>query len=212
MKSLQHGRRGRLLPGALLAPLLLAPTLRALEIDEASVEGRISYYNPTQASDTFDANFDGGESFMLGAGGIWEFENGLYVEGSLDYYTKDGEKVYIGGGQQVNSGFGTEITIIPITATAGWTFLEDSAASPMVGGGIGYYLVDVPDSESENTLGYHVAGGVEFLKDRSFGMQVELRYSIVPDAIGHAGTSLLFDEDDVGGIALTIKGLWRYRR
>lgn len=197
---------------SVLAALLLASPLLALDLDEASVEARLSYFDPTQASETFDANFGGGSGIEIGGGGIWKFANGLYLEGALDYYKQSGDKVYIGGGQTINSGFGTDITIIPITATAGYCFMRKAAWSPMVGGGIGYYNVNVTDGDAKSKLGYHLLAGAEFLRDRNFGLGAELKFSSVPDVLGHSGTSRLFGEDNVGGITLTVRGVWRYRR
>ena len=196
----------------LLAVLLGAPTVLALDLEEAAIEGRLGYFTPTGASDTFDANFGGGEDITFGAGGLWKFDNGLYLEGAFDYYNQSGDKVYLGGGSTQSTGFGTEITIIPITMTGGWSFMKGASWSPMVGAGLGFYLVDVPDGEADNSLGFHFNAGAEFLKQQNFGLMAEVRMSFVPDAIGHAGTSAFYGEDDVGGITLTIKALWRYWR
>lgn len=196
----------------LLSAFVLAIPASALDLDRIAIDGRLSYFMPTQSSDTFDANFGGGEGIMLGGGGIWEFDNGLTIEGALDYYSESGDRVYVGGGQSQSSGFDTKITIIPITGTVGWTFLRDGAWSPMVGAGVGYHLVDVDGGEADNVIGYHVLAGAQFLRGGNFGIGAELKFSSAPDALGHGGTSLLYGEDDVGGITLTFKALWNYRK
>ncbi len=195
----------------LVAAVAVSVPVLALDIDEASVDGRLSYFDPTQAKDTFDANFSGGKAITFGVGGMWVLRNGLYLEGAFDYYKKSGHKVYIGGGQSIDSGFSTDIKIIPITASAGYVFMRKSSWSPYVGGGIGYYKVDVSDGNADNAFGYHILGGVELLKGRAFGLAAELKFSTAPNALGNGGTSALFDEDNVGGITLTVKGMWRYR-
>ncbi|MFN7975578.1 MAG: outer membrane beta-barrel protein [Acidobacteriota bacterium] len=203
-------RTKRLALGVGLLGVFVLPAM-ALELDEASLDGRLSYFKPTNSPDTFDANFGGGEKITLGVGGTWKWDKGLFVQACLDYYSESGEKVYVGGGSTQGTGFGTDIKIIPITATGGWTFLKKAAVSPYVGAGVGYYLVDVTDGDADNVFGYHILGGVEFLKKRSFGMAAEVRLSWAPSALGHGGTSQLFNEDDVGGLTITVKGLWRYK-
>lgn len=193
------------------AGLVVVPA-SAMDIDEASLDFRLAYFKPTNATSTFDANFGGGQGITFGAGGIWKFDKGLYLEGSFDYYKKSGDKVYVGPGTHTTStGFGTDIRIIPLTATAGWGFLKHGAVSPYVGGGIGYYFVNTAEGSADNVFGYHIVAGAEFLKKRSFGLAAEVRLSWAPSALGHSGTSLLFNEDDVGGLSIMVKGLWRYK-
>jgi len=115
----------------------------------------------------------------------------------LDYYKKSGDKVYTGGGQTDSSGFSTESRSCRPEPAAG-----DSCPGklePLRGRWHRYYMVDVSDGDADNSLGYHILAGAEFSRIAASAWR--------PSSNSHPcrrhwqrRTSLLYDEDNVGGI------------
>jgi hypothetical protein len=83
---------------------------------------------------------------------------------------------------------------------------------PYIGGGVG--RLGYKESSSiggeteeidESFTSYHVAGGVDFRLARWLGAGVEAAYRWVPDALGEAGVSAEFGDDDLGGPTIRVR-------
>jgi hypothetical protein len=83
---------------------------------------------------------------------------------------------------------------------------------PYLGGGFG--LLGYKESSSiggdteeidESFTSYHVVGGVDVRLSRWFGVGVEAAYRWEPDALGEAGVSAEFGDDDLGGPTIRVR-------
>lgn len=183
------------------------------------MEGRLGFFRPVQFADSFRAVFDSAGSMVLGAGVRVELPRGIYVEGALDYFSKDGYRVYVSGTKAVRTDIDTSISIIPFTFTGGYHFKLKPSFIPYVGGGFGRYYFRQKDTVTELKgessfkahTGYHLLGGIEFRADRPISFAGELKWNTVPDAIGEGGVSKYYEEDNIGGISFSFKVLFRLK-
>jgi hypothetical protein len=83
---------------------------------------------------------------------------------------------------------------------------------PFAGGGFGFQqyeetsaFAESGDDVSETHGSYHVLGGVELPFTRHLGVTADALYRWVPDAIGEAGVSAVYDETDLGGAQIRFR-------
>ncbi len=179
----------------------------------------MGFFRPVQFADSFRAVFDSAGGMVIGAGIRVELPKNIYVEGALDYFNKGGYRVYVSGTNVVRTDIDTSISIIPFTFTGGYRFKLKPSFIPYVGGGFGRYYFKQKDrvtelrGESSYTAhnGYHLLGGVEFRADRPISFVGELKWNTVPSAIGEGGVSKYYEEDNIGGISISFKVLFRLR-
>lgn len=113
---------------------------------------------------------------------------------------------------------------VVLSRFAGVDFLDvDSLLIPVHGFvGVGPTLLDWEDEGEArcpqgqtcdgSDTGYHGVAGLRWsTANHRFTVGGELRYSGVPDAVGEAGITRLFDEDDLGGTTVGVSLLWRVR-
>ena len=183
------------------------------------MEGRLGFFRPMQFADSFRAVFDSAGGMVLGAGVRVELPKNIYVEGALDYFNKDGYRVYVAGTKAVRTDIDTSISIIPFTFTGGYRFKLKPSLIPYVGGGFGRYYFKQKDTVTELKgessfkahTGYHLLGGVEFRADRPISFAGELKWNTVPGAIGEGGVSKYYEEDNIGGFSISFKVLFRLK-
>ena len=147
------------------------------------------------------AFFGGGAELRVG---------GLFVSGSIDRFTKVGQRVVVVDGEVFGLGIPDTITLFPMAATAGWRF-EHERVTPYVGGGIGRILyrevstfADASENIDTRFTSYHLRGGVE-IRNGWVATALEMEYSRIPDAIGLGGASAAFRESNLGGVVGRIK-------
>src|SRR5262245_19159979 len=146
----------------------------------------------------------------FGGGAQYQFRQGLFVEGEIAFFRQTGEHVFVNGDTIFKLGIPDTLTLLPVSATAGYRF-HGRTVAPFVGGGIGQYVFSekTPFDESaehawERANSYHVLGGVEFHAARGVGVAVQARYTRVPDALT-GGVATVFNEDDLGGFQVAAK-------
>jgi len=61
------------------------------------------------------------------------------------------------------------------------------------------------DDVDENFIGYHLFGGAEYKVSKWLGVAGEAAFTTVPNAIGDAGLSSVFNEDNLGGVSFRFK-------
>lgn len=178
---------------------------------------RLGAFEMTQAADSYDAVF--GEVMpQLGIGFELEIGRRWLVGLTYDYGQVDGERV-LPADPPIGTGVSEELTYRPLALTLAWRFRPEARLSPYVGAGA--MIVDWQDessgqSASGSDTGYHLVLGLRREGDGAgrggrFRWGGELRYSTVPDAIGEAGISRFFGEDDIGGLSLHLLAGWRLR-
>jgi hypothetical protein len=166
------------------------------------------------AADSFDAvlgtrslaTFGGGVEVLLG--------DHLFVGAGAWRASRDGERVFVGeDGEVFHLGIPLAVAVTPVEITGGWRFTRIwRRAVPYAGGGLTSvkYTEDVDTDDpgedvSGRFTGFHVLGGVELRVNDWLGLAGEVAWSSVPDALGDAGASQAFDEDNLGGTAIRVK-------
>jgi opacity protein-like surface antigen len=166
-------------------------------------------YTRFSAQNSFQAITGQGGGAVVGGGAELRFGS-LFVGASIDRYTQTGQRVLVIDREVFGLGVPDTISLVPMTAMAGWRF-EHQSATPYVGGGIGRVLfkedslaADPSENVSTSFTSYHVVAGVEF-RNGWVATAFEIEYSRIPDAIGFGGASAAFQESNLGGVVGRIK-------
>lgn len=141
-----------------------------------------------------------------------ELPRRILLTASYDFGEVDGEQV-LPGRPIRRTGEPETLTYEPLSLTAAWLLPSRSRWEAYIGGGVTY--LNWRDVGARTTSGGDVGGQAVFGFRRGTGswkLGGELRYSTVPDAVGDSGISRLFEEDDLGGLALHFVGLYEVRR
>lgn len=179
-----------------------------------------------RAHDTFDAVLGSNAGPVFGGGATVLLPHGIYAEVSASRFRRDGERIFVGPNQEVFPlGIPLEVTLTPLELTGGWRYrhcprpIKGRRAAvcqpefiPYVGGGWSLYRYqETSDSASqdedvdERFGGFHILGGAEYRVTRWIAVGGELAWSSIPDALGEAGASAAFDENDLGGTTFRVK-------
>jgi opacity protein-like surface antigen len=173
--------------------------------------GRIGYMDITQASDSFKAVFGSSAGLSLGAGIKMDFAYSLFFEASVDYFRRNGKRVFVTGSEIFKTDLDTNVIIMPVSFSGGYYFLKSKKISPYIGGGFSFYYFKEEEYipwENGSSLwhsGYHILGGVDFLNSGTISFSAEAKWSHVPDVIGHHGVSAYYDESNIGGLSIIFK-------
>jgi opacity protein-like surface antigen len=166
-------------------------------------------YTRFAAQNSFQAITGSGGGAVVGGGAEVRI-GGLFVGGSIDRYTQTGQRVLVIDRDVIGLGVPDTISLVPITALAGWRF-EHAYATPYVGGGIGTVLfkeesvgADPGENIQTRFMSYHAVAGVEF-RNGWVATAFEVEYSRIPDSIGVGGASAAFQESNLGGVVGRIK-------
>jgi len=166
-------------------------------------------YARFSAQNSFQAITGQGGGAVVGGGAEVRIGS-LFVGASIDRYTQTGQRVLVIDREVFGLGVPDTISLVPMTAMAGWRF-ERQSATPYVGGGIGtvFFKEDsLAADPSENIrthfTSYHVVAGVEF-RNGWVATAFEMEYSRIPNAIGFGGASAAFQESNLGGVVGRIK-------
>jgi opacity protein-like surface antigen len=169
-------------------------------------------YSQFTAQRTFEAVLGKASGNFFGGGAEVRIRNGLFVNASVERFTKTGERVFVADQQVFKLGIPDTITLTPMTLTAGWRF-ANAHATPYVGAGVGRILykevssfADASENIDTRFASYHMLGGVEF-RNGWLATAFEVQYSRVPNALGTGGASAAFQESNLGGIVGRVKVL-----
>jgi opacity protein-like surface antigen len=167
------------------------------------------------AKDSFEAIFGSSSGPIYGGGGEVALRQGWFFGGRVARIAKDGQRVFVSGGEVFDLGIDTTVTITPIEFTGGYRLSAPRRrVIPYVGGGIGTYryreeseFAAEDDDVDESFTSYHVLGGAEFRITRWLGVAGEAQWTTVPDAIGQNPGSVgaEFDETNLGGSTFRVK-------
>jgi hypothetical protein len=169
----------------------------------------VSYHFFT-ARDTFKAVLDQPGGPFVGGGGELRLGNGLFVQGAVRWFRQTGERVFVLDDEVFPLGIEDTITIVPISATAGFR-LRSRGVVPYVGGGVGVYrfqetseFEDPAEKIEEDFKSFHILGGAEWRTRSWWAAAFEIQYTFVPDSL-EGGLAEIFDERDLGGLDLRFK-------
>ena len=193
-----------------------APPRRRGPAITARVSGLAGFQSFT-ATDSFKAVLDTSSGPVFGGGAGLLFGRSLFVDVMVTRFSADGTRVFVtDGGEIFDLGIDTRVTVTPIDVSVGWRFAGTPRlgptgrprfrAVPFAGGGFGVQqyeetseFAESGDDVSDTHGSYHVLGGVELPFTRHLGVTADVLYRWVPDAIGQAGVSAVYDETDLGG-------------
>jgi len=168
-------------------------------------------YTRFAAQNSFQAITGTGGGAVVGGGAEVRIGS-FFLGGSIDRYTQTGQRVLVVDREVFGLGVPDTISLVPITALAGWRF-EHASATPYVGGGIGMVLfkeeslaADPGENIQTRFTSYHAIAGVEF-RNGWVATAFEVEYTRIPDAIGFGGASAAFHESNLGGVVGRIKVL-----
>lgn len=166
------------------------------------------------ADDSFDAVFDGDAVTQFGVQLELQIRRHYLIGLVYETGEVDGNRV-LPTDPPTPTAVRETLTLSPLHLTLGWVFAPESQIHGFVG--VGPTLLDWEDesgadSESGSDTGYHGVAGLRWsTASHRFTVGGELRFSSVPDAVGDAGITRVFDEDDLGGTTIGVSVLWRVR-
>ena len=164
------------------------------------------------AQDSFDTIL--GESFgpLFGGGGQVVFPNGVFAQVGLERFRETGTRALLSGTQVFTVDFPEQITVTPLTITAGYRAIRPGPLTGYLGVGFGWHKLEeeplaLPTAERISTghAGFHVLGGAEYSILPWVWLAGEVQWASVPKAIGETGVSAFFEEDDLGGTTFRLK-------
>jgi len=163
------------------------------------------------ASETFEAVFEKSVLPYWGGGAQVAFSNGLYFEGTLSYFSREGSRAFAFEGVAFPLGIPLQASIMPIEVSAGFRFGAEWSGRiiPYIGAGYGSYSykessdfdVDGSGDVSEHGNGFLVVGGAEIRIHPWVVVSADAQYTHVGGILGTGGISQALGEDDLGGIA-----------
>lgn len=118
--------------------------------------------------------------------------------------------VVIGDDQVYALGTPVAVKVTPIQVTLGYRVGREGSQAWYAGGGVGLYRYREESDALEHAIslhkaGYHALGGIEFPLMSRLSLAGEAQWTAVPKALGEAGLSSAFDEDDLGGTTFRVK-------
>ena len=165
------------------------------------------------ASNTFEAVLGSSTTPMFGGGGQVRFNGRIIIEGAVERFSKNGERVFVtNAGEVFKLGIRDTVRVTPVLVTALYRQPGHRVAF-YGGGGFGQYFfkedsefADPSENISDRFTGYHAVFGAEFGALASvLKAAVEVQVASVPDALGTTGASLAFGEHNLGGIQVRVK-------
>jgi len=198
------------------APLLAQPARPAPTPASWGAGLRLGAFDMINSADSYDAVY--GEAVpMLGVAGEVQWRR-LRLALTLDYGTVGGERVLLTGGSPRGTGVDQDLTLTPLHLTALWRFNPNSRWQWAAGLGPSF-LIWEDEGPGVSNDGSDVGGSMALsLRRTPGGLNTpgwewggELRWSTFPGALpDEAGVTAFYDEDDPGGIALTVSAVRRF--
>ncbi|MEW6320800.1 MAG: hypothetical protein AB1635_06910 [Acidobacteriota bacterium] len=186
------------------------PGSGALEVDGFALFGNMRF----TASDSFEAVLDRSSGPVFGGGGRVTLPVGVFVEVAAWRFSADGERVFVATGNQVfKLGIPTSVTITPVEVTGGWRFRHMfPRVVPYVGVGWSSYayretsdFAAAGEDVDERFSGVHLVTGADVRVQTWLHVGGEIAIASVPDALGAAGVSSVYNEKALGGTSLRLK-------
>jgi hypothetical protein len=171
-------------------------------------------FDSLSASQTFDAVTGG--STLNGFGGGVEFTNlwrNVFARATFAHASKDGERVFVNNGTVFPLGIPLTVGMTPIELAGGWRDKLDRRGLYNLYAGAGavfliYSETSTGGTSDDNTSktfgGYSIFGGVDRGFHKNLFVGFEAQYRGVPNAIGTAGVSQIYNETNLGGFALRV--------
>ncbi|MGE5127107.1 MAG: hypothetical protein ACM3PV_12515 [Betaproteobacteria bacterium] len=203
----RHGLT-RLTAFSLLSLALAAspPAARRAAAGEIAVEGQLGYWQMA-ASRTGSALFGSDSGATFGGAARYTFWRGAFAAAGVRTFSKDGQRVFVAtpGSAVQKLGFPLTMRTTPVFLSVGYRFRDGRLIVPYVsaGGTLTKYhetstVAGETFDESLSKAGFLGAVGVEVGRGL-LRFAAEGGWSTAPGAIGKAGVSKVYGEDDAGG-------------
>jgi hypothetical protein len=193
----------------LALPLLLASIPLATSparAGELAFEARGGYFG-LAASNSASAVFDSTGAPTFGGAARLTFWRGAFVSIGGATFSREGERVFVAAPNAAvqKLGFGLTMRTSPLFATAGYRLRHGSTLVPYVSAGVAITRYSESSEVTGESFdqqftktGFTGAVGLEAGRGL-FRVGGEVGYTTVPNAIGSAGVSKVYGEDDIGG-------------
>lgn len=190
---------------------LVCATPRVARADGFAIGLEGGYYDMTNARNSAKAIF-GGSAGGGAFGGIVRTGLGrsLFVGVGARMFQRTGERAFAADKDSppFRLGHPLKVRVLPVYAMVGYRLSPDASFSPYLGLGVGITsyreestVAGEVTSESKSKPSFHGALGAEYGRGTvRFG--IEGMYTTVPNVIGQAGISKVYEEDDVGGFSV----------
>ncbi|HNV04067.1 MAG TPA: SH3 domain-containing protein [Vicinamibacterales bacterium] len=165
------------------------------------------------ASESFDAVTGSNRRMQYGGGlQVVNFWKGLFAEAIVGRSRLTGSRVVYYQGTTYDLGVPTTITFTPVDAGLGWRVALGKRAHSYVGGGVTLlqyretsdFAADGENVDESHT-GYYACAGLEYSLTKWLHLRGEARVTSVANAIGQAGVSKDFEENNLGGLGVAVK-------
>jgi hypothetical protein len=192
---------------ALLAlPALLALTAAPAAAGEIAIEVHAGYFEMA-AANSASALFDSRGGGTFGGAVRYTFWRGAFVSVGARTFSKEGERVFVAAPNAAvqKLGFPLKVSLTPVFLTVGYRFRDGKLIVPYAG--LGASLTSYKEesevagetfNDDRSKAGFVGLAGVEVGRG-TFRVGAETGYTTVPDALGLAGVSKVYGEDDLGG-------------
>ena len=192
---------------ALATSALLALAALPSAAGELALEVHAGYFQMA-AGNSASALFDSSGGGTFGGAGRFTFWRSAYVSAGARAFSKDGERVFVATPNSVvqKLGFPLSVRITPAFLTVGYRFRDGKRIVPYagIGGLLAFYKEESEvtgerfDAEGTKT-GFAGTAGLEVGRGH-FRFGAEVGWTSAPDAIGIAGVSKVYGDDDLGGL------------
>jgi hypothetical protein len=189
---------------ALLALLALAAGPAAA--GELAIEVHAGYFEMA-AENSASALFDSRGGGTFGGAVRYTFWRGAFVSAGARTFSREGERVFVAAPNAAvqKLGFPLKVSLTPVFLTVGYRFRDGKLIVPYagIGGSLTFYkeeseVAGEAFDDDRSKAGFLGLAGVEVGRG-TFRVGAEAGYSTVPDAVGVAGVSKVYGEDDLGG-------------
>jgi hypothetical protein len=189
---------------ALLALLALAAGPAAA--GELAIEVHAGYFEMA-AENSASALFDSRGGGTFGGAVRYTFWRGAFVSAGARTFSREGERVFVAAPNAAvqKLGFPLKVSLTPVFLTVGYRFRDGKLIVPYagIGGSLTFYkeegeVAGEAFDDDRSKAGFLGLAGVEVGRG-TFRVGAEAGYSTVPDAVGVAGVSKVYGENDLGG-------------
>ena len=189
---------------ALLPPPALAAGPAAA--GELAIEVHAGYFEMA-AENSASALFDSRGGGTFGGAVRYTFWRGAFVSAGARTFSREGERVFVAAPNAAvqKLGFPLKVSLTPVFLTVGYRFRDGKLIVPYagIGGSLTFYkeegeVAGEAFDDHRSKAGFFGLAGVEVGRG-TFRVGAEAGYSTVPDAVGLAGVSKVYGENDLGG-------------
>ena len=164
------------------------------------------------ASQSFQAVVGTSDLTGFGAGAeVLRLWNGLFARVGVSRITSDGSRVVAFNDEATPVGVATTVRMMPLEMAGGWRFGRRGRMVPYGGAGLVRLAYEettdfdvTADDTSATFTGSVVFGGLDVQLAGPVGFGAELQHRRLVNALGRAGVSSVFREDDLGGLTVRI--------